>query len=370
MTVPFFTLQDQVKALRAEMLAAIADVVDTQGFANGPPVARFEEAFARYLGVKHVVAVNTGTTALQAALMALNVGAGDDVVTVAHTWISTCWAISYVGARPVFCDVDEGTNGLDPALLEKAITPKTKAIIPVHLHGHPVDIDGILEVAKRKGIPVIEDTAQSVGSTYKGKQTGVFGAINATSFYPSKNLGAFGEGGAVMTDDDAMAARVRRLRDHAQASRHHHTEIGFNWRLDGIQGAVLSVKLPHLDAWNRRRRAIADRYAEGLRGAKNLRIFVEQPWAGCNWHVYPVFHPERDKLRAALDQRGVGSGVHYPTPVHLQPAYAHLGLARGALPVSERLAATEVSLPMFAEMSDAQVDETIKAVHAACADVG
>ncbi len=369
MTVPFFTLNDQVKQLREEMMTAIAGVVDTQGFANGPPVARFEEAFAKYLGVKHVVALNTGTTALQAALMALGVGAGDDVVTVAHTWISTCWAVSYVGARPVFCDVDEATNGLDASLLEKAITPKTKAILPVHLHGHPVDIDAILDVAKRKGIPVIEDTAQSVGSTYKGKQTGVFGAINATSFYPSKNLGAFGEGGAIMTDDDAMAARVRRLRDHAQTSRHHHTEIGFNWRLDGIQGAVLSVKLPHLDAWNARRRAIAARYAEELRGAKNARVFVEQPWARCNWHVYPVFHPRRDELRAALDQRGIGTGVHYPTPVHLQPAYAHLGVAKGALPVSERLASTEVSLPMFAEMTDAQVTETVKAFHEACAEI-
>jgi dTDP-4-amino-4,6-dideoxygalactose transaminase len=369
MAVPFFTLSDQVKSLRSEMLAAIADVVDTQGFANGPPVARFEEAFAKYLGVKHVVALNTGTTALQAALMALNVGAGDDVVTVAHTWISTCWAISYVGARPVFCDVDEATNGLDANLLEKAITKKTKAIMPVHLHGHPVDIDAILEVANRHGIPVIEDTAQSVGSKYKGRHTGTFGAINGTSFYPSKNLGAFGEGGAIMTSDDAMAARVRRLRDHAQASRHHHTELGFNWRLDGIQGAVLAVKLPHLDAWNLRRRAIAARYAEELGGAKKLRIFKEQPWAECNWHVYPVFHEKRDELRAALDKRGVGTGVHYPTPVHFQPAYAHLNVAKGSLPVSERLAATEVSLPMFAEMTDAQVTETVKAVHEACAEI-
>ena len=369
MSVPFFSLSEQVKSLRKEMLVAIADVVDTQGFANGPPVAKFEGEFAKYLGVKHVIAVNTGTTALQAALMALNVGAGDDVVTVAHTWISTCWAVSYVGARPVFCDVDEATNGMDAKLLEKAITPKTKAILPVHLHGHPVDLDVILAVANKHGIPVIEDTAQSVGSTYKGKQTGVFGAVNATSFYPSKNLGAFGEGGAVMTDDDAIAARVRRLRDHAQASRHHHVELGFNWRLDGVQGAVLSVKLPHLDAWNTRRRQIAARYDEGLRGAKHLRVFREQPWARCNWHIYPVFHPNRDALRAALDQRGIGSSVHYPTPVHLQPAYAHLGLARGALPVSERLASTQVSLPMFAEMTDAQVEETITGVHAACADV-
>ncbi|MCC7111003.1 MAG: DegT/DnrJ/EryC1/StrS family aminotransferase [Deltaproteobacteria bacterium] len=347
----------------------MADVLDTQGFANGPPVAKFEAELAQYLGVKHVVAVNTGTIALQAALLGLHVGPGDDVVTVAHTWISTCWAISYVGARPVFADVDEATNGMDPRALEKVITSKTKAIMPVHLHGHPVDLDAILEIARKKGVPVIEDTAQSIGSTYKGKQTGGFGHVNATSFYPSKNLGAAGEGGAVMTNDDAIAERIKRLRDHAQQGRHHHTEIGYNWRMDGVQGAVLRVKLPHLDRWNERRRAIAARYLDGLRGAKGLRVFAEQPWAKCNWHVYPVFHERRDELRAALECKGVATGVHYPTPVHLQPAYAHLGLKQGALPVSERLAATEVSLPMFAELSDAAVDETIAAVRAACAEL-
>ena len=365
MTVPFFSLSDQVRGLRAEFIAAVTDVIDTQGFANGPPVKKFEEELARYLGVKHVIAVNTGTTALHAALIAVGVNPGDDVVSVAHTWISTAWAISYAGARPVFCDVDEKTFGLDAALLEKAITKKTKAILPVHLHGHPVDLDAILEVANRHGIPVIEDTAQSVGSLYKGKQTGSLGLVNATSFYPSKNLGAFGEGGAVMTNDDAIAARIRLLRDHAQTSRHVHSELGYNWRLDGIQGAVLSVKLKHLDAWNARRRVIAAKYLAGINGPK-LVVGKEQSWATCNWHVFPVFHPEREALRAELEKRGVQSGVHYPTPVHLQPAYAHLGLKKGDLPVSERLASTEVSLPMFAELTDAQVDTTIAAVNEAC----
>jgi dTDP-4-amino-4,6-dideoxygalactose transaminase len=369
MAVPFFTLQEQVNGLRNEFMSAIGAVVENQGFANGPAVAKFEAEFAKYLGIKHVIAVNTGTTALQAALMAVGVQPGDDVVTVAHTWISTAWATSYVGARPVFCDVDEATNGMDPKLLEKAITPKTKAIMPVHLHGHPVDMDAILAVANKKGIPVIEDTAQSVGSRYKGRHTGTFGLVNATSFYPSKNLGAFGEGGAVMTDNDDMAARIRRLRDHAQTSRHHHTEIGFNWRLDGVQGAVLSVKLPHLDKWNDRRRAIAARYLSELRDAKGLRVFPEQSWATCNWHVYPVFHNQRDALRTGLEQRGIATAVHYPTNVHLQPAYAHLGLARGALPISERLSTTECSLPMFAEMTDAHVTETIAAVRAVCAEL-
>jgi dTDP-4-amino-4,6-dideoxygalactose transaminase len=369
-TVPFFSLNDQVKSLRAEFLAAIADVVDAQGFANGPAVKAFEDQLATYLGVKHVIAVNTGTTSLQAALMGLNVGAGDDVVTVAHTWISTCWAVSYVGARPVFVDVDAATFGMDAKLLEKAITPKTKAILPVHLHGHPVDLDPILEIAKKKGIPVIEDTAQSVGSHYKGKHTGTFGAVNATSFYPSKNLGAFGEGGAVMTNDDEIAARIRRLRDHAQIARHVHNEIGFNWRMDGIQGAVLSIKLKHLDAWNDRRRVIAQRYINELVDLPRLTVGREQSFARCNWHVFPVFHPERDKLRDALAAKGVQTGVHYPTPVHLQPAYAHLGVAKGSLPVSERLASTEVSLPMFAELTDEQVTTTIATVRDVCRAMG
>ncbi|OGQ13223.1 MAG: hypothetical protein A2138_11450 [Deltaproteobacteria bacterium RBG_16_71_12] len=369
MTVPFFSLSDQTKALRGELLAAMTDVLDTQGFANGPPVAKLEAELASYLGVKHVVALNTGTTALQAALVGVGVGPGDDVVTVPHTWISTCWAISYVGARPVFADVDEATNGMDPRALERAITKKTKAVLPVHLHGHPVDLDAILEVANRHGVPVIEDAAQSIGSTYRGRQTGSFGKVNATSFYPSKNLGAAGEGGAIMTEDAAIAERVVRLRDHAQQGRHHHVELGFNWRMDGLQGAVLRVKLPHLDRWNERRRAIAARYLDGLKGAKGLRLFAEQPWARCNWHVYPVFHDKRDALRAALERKGIATGVHYPTPVHLQPAYAHLGVNRGALPIAERLAATEVSLPMFAELTDAAVDETIAAVRSACAEL-
>ena len=370
MTVPFFSLSDQVKSLRTEFIAAITDVIDTQGFANGPAVKKFEDELAAYLGTKHVIAVNTGTTALHAALIGLGVGPGDDVVTVAHTWISTCWAVSYAGASPVFCDVDERTFGLDARLLERAITPKTKAILPVHLHGHPVDLDGIMEIANRKGIPVIEDTAQSVGSKYRGRHTGTFGHVNATSFYPSKNLGAFGEGGAVMTDDDDIAARIRRLRDHAQTSRHVHSELGYNWRLDGVQGAVLSIKLKHLDAWNARRRVIAARYIAGLEGLPGLVVGRDQPWAECNWHVFPVFHARRDALRTALEARGVQTGVHYPTPVHLQPAYAHLGLGIGTLPVSERLAATELSLPMFAELTDRQVETTIAAVRAACEALG
>lgn len=369
MTIPFLSLKDQTAALKAEVMAAIEKVVDTQGFANGPAVEAFEKKLASYLGVKEVVCVNTGTTSLQAALVACGVGAGDDVLTVSHTWISTAWAVSYVGARPVFCDIDPATCGLDPKELAKKITPKTKAILPVHLYGQPVDLDPLLEFAKAKGLPVIEDTAQAVGAKYKGKRVGSFGTVNATSFYPGKNLGAWGEGGACMTDDAGMAARIRRLRDHAQEGRHNHTELGFNWRMDGFQGAVLSIKLDHLDAWNARRRAIADKYLAAFEGLPKVRTLPKHAWSEPIWHIFPIFHDRRDAFRAALEKHGVQSGVHYPKPVHLQPAYAHLGVAAGSLPHAEKAAATEISLPMFPELTDAQADEVVSAVKAVAAEL-
>lgn len=369
MTIPFLSLKEQTAALKSEVMAAIEKVIDTQGFANGPAVEAFEKKLAAFLGCKEVVCVNTGTTSLQAALVACDVKEGDDVLTVSHTWISTAWAVSYVGARPVFCDIDPSTCGLDPKELAKKITPKTKAILPVHLYGQPVDLDPILEFAKQKGLPVIEDTAQAVGAKYKGKRVGSFGTVNATSFYPGKNLGAWGEGGACMTDDSEKAARIRRLRDHAQLGRHNHVELGFNWRLDGFQGAVLGIKLDHLDAWNARRRAIGDKYLAAFEGLKGVRTLPKHPWCEPIWHIFPVFHDKRDEFRAALEKRGVQSGVHYPKPVHLQPAYAHLGVAAGSLPNAEKAAATEISLPMFPELTDAQADEVIAAVKAVAAEL-
>lgn len=366
MTIPFLTLARQVAGLRGELASALDAVVDSQAFTNGPAVAAFERELGDYVGVREVVALNSGTSALHAALIAAGVAPGDEVITVAHTWISTVWAVSYVGARPVLVDVDPATCGLDPGRLERAIGPRTRAVIPVHLYGHPVDLDPLLELAGRRGIPVIEDCAQSIGARYKGRMTGGFGAVNATSFYPGKNLGAFGEAGAVLTDDPGIAARVRRLRDHAQDGRHNHVELGFNWRMDGFQGAVLSVKLRHLDRWNARRAEIARLYLEGLAGVAGLGLPRPQPWAEPIWHIFPVYHEQRDRLRAALEERGVGTSVHYPCPVHLQPAYAHLGLQPGALPVSERLARTEISLPMFPELSDEEARTVIGAVRDAC----
>lgn len=369
MPIPFLSLKEQTAKLKPEVMAAIEKVIDSQGFANGPAVEAFEKEFATYLGVKEVVCVNTGTTSLQAALIGAGVSAGDDVVTVSHTWISTVWAVSYVGARPVFADIDPRTCGMDPKDLEKKITPKTKAILPVHLYGQPVDLDPILDIAKKKGIPVIEDSAQSIGAKYKGKQTGSLGLVNATSFYPGKNLGAWGEGGAVMTNDTEIAARIRRLRDHAQSGRHNHVELGFNWRLDGFQGAVLSIKLKHLDSWNNRRREIAKKYHAGLKGLPGLSLLPSIEGTDPIWHIYPVFHAKRDEFRAALEKHGVQSGVHYPKPVHLQPAYAHLGVAQGSLPNSERAASTEISLPMFPELTDAEADQVIAGVAAAARDL-
>lgn len=368
--IPFLSLKEQTQALKAEALAAIEKVIDSQGFANGPAVEAFEKKLAGYLGCKETVCVNSGTTSLHGALIAAGVKEGDDVLTVSHTWISTAWAITYAGARPVFCDIDPATCGLDPAELAKRITPKTKAILPVHLYGQPVDLDPILAFAKEKGLPVIEDTAQAVGATYKGRKVGTFGFVNATSFYPGKNLGAWGEGGACMTNDAEAAARIRRLRDHAQQGRHNHVEIGFNWRLDGFQGAVLSIKLDHLDAWNGRRQAIAAKYLRAFEGLKGVRTLPKHSWCEPIWHIFPLFHDRRDDFRAALEKRGVQSGVHYPTPVHLQPAYASLGVARGSLPQAERAAATEISLPMFPELTDAMVDDVIGAVRSVAAELG
>lgn len=367
--IPFLSLKAQTAGLRDEVLAALGDVIDAQGFANGPAVATFERELAAYLGCREVVCVNSGTSSLHAALLGAGVGAGDDVVSVSHTWISTAWAISYVGARPVFVDVDRTTCGMDPSKLADAIGPKTKAILPVHLYGQPVDLDPILEIARKRGVPVIEDCAQSIGAKYKGRQTGTFGLVNATSFYPGKNLGAFGEGGAVMTDDVAIADRVRSLRDHAQQGRHNHVELGFNWRMDGFQGAVLSVKLAHLDRWNARRREIAAHYLEGLSGIGGLSLLQRNDWSEPIWHIFPVFHAKRDELRTRLEALGVQTGIHYPKPIHLQPAYASLGYRAGDFPIAEELAATEVSLPMFPELSDSDVNTVIDAVRRVCGEI-
>jgi dTDP-4-amino-4,6-dideoxygalactose transaminase len=367
-TIPFLDLKGQAAALKAEVLAELGDVIDKAAFILGPKVEAFEKAFAAYVGAKHCVGLNTGTSALHLALIAAGVGPGDEVVTVPMTFVATTWAVSYVGARPVFVDVDPATYTMDVAKAEKAITPRTKAILPVHLYGQPADLRPLLALGKRHGIPVIEDAAQAHGAVDHGQRIGALGLCGCFSFYPGKNLGAWGEGGALVTNDDALAARCRALRDHAQSQRYHHTEVGYNYRMDGFQGAVLNVKMRHIEEWTKARIRLAARYHEKLAGLP-IQLPAVRPEARHVWHLFVVLHPRRDKLRAALEARGVQTGLHYPIPVHLQKAYADLGHREGEFPVSERVGRECLTLPMFPEMTEAQQDRVVEALAEALEEV-
>ena len=362
--IPFLDLKTQYHSIRAEVLPALEAVCESTGFAQGPATKIFEQEFAAYCGVKHCVTLNSGTSALHLAMLCLGIGPGDEVIVPAMTFIATAWGVSYVGAKPVFVDVDPIRRTLDPALLEAAITPRTKAIIPVHLYGLPADMDSILAIANRHGIPVVEDAAQAQGARYKGKRVGAFGAMMATSFYPGKNLGAYGEGGALLTDNADYAAHAQRLRDHGQSRRYYHDEVGYNYRMDGFQGAVLGIKLKHLEAWNERRRAHAQRYAQLLRG---LPVGLPACPADSEsvWHLYVIESDRRDHLREQLSAAGMDTGLHYPVPLHLQKPYAALGCARGDFPVAEKLADRCLSLPMYAELRPEQIDAVAAAVRQA-----
>jgi dTDP-4-amino-4,6-dideoxygalactose transaminase len=359
--VPFMDLKAQFQSVREEVLPAMEEVATDAAFILGPRVAEFEDAFAAYVGAGHCVAVNSGTSALHLALLAAGVGPGDEVITVPMTFVATSWAISYCGARPVFVDVDRVTYTMDPEHVEAKITPRTKAILPVHLYGQPADLGSLLEIGLRYGIPVIEDAAQAHGATYRGRPVGSIGQSGCFSFYPGKNLGAFGEGGAVVTNDPALATRMRTLRDHAQPTRYVHTELGFNYRMDGLQGAVLRIKLNYLPDWTATRCDLAVRYRDRLADSP-LGLPAVGPNRTHVWHLFVVRHPDRDRLRAALADRSVQTGLHYPTPVHLQPAYAHLGHKPGDFPVTERVARECLSLPLFPEMTDEQHDAVVAAL--------
>jgi len=360
--VPFLDLRAQHAPIRGEIDAAIREVLDDTAFVLGPGVSRFEEAFAPYAGRKHCIGVNSGTSALHLALLAAGVNPGDEVLTTPHTWISTSWAVSYCGARPIYADVDPRTGNLDPKAAEAALTARTRALLPVDLYGNPADLEAFEDLSRRKGIPLVEDAAQSHGARLRGRPAGAFGALACFSFYPGKNLGAAGEGGAVVTDDNGMAARIRRLRDHAQESRHRHAEIGFNYRMEGIQGAVLAVKLRHLDGWNAARRTAAGRYRELLAGIRGVVLPEPTPGAEPVWHLYVVRVQDRDRVLARLKEAGIGAAVHYPHPVHLQPAYASLGHRSGAFPGAESFAAECLSLPMFAEITAEQQEAVAAAL--------
>jgi dTDP-4-amino-4,6-dideoxygalactose transaminase len=348
--VPYLDLKVQYGALRREVLTALEEVCESSRFAQGPTTADFEAKFAAYCGVDHCVSLNSGTSALHLALRCLNVGPGDEVVTVSMTFIATAWAISYVGATPVFVDIDPVRRTLNPDNLEAAITPRTKAIIPVHLYGMPAEMDRINEIAERRGVPVIEDAAQAHGAKYRGRRVGQFGQIACFSFYPSKNLGAYGEGGALITNDASIAHRARSLRDHAQSQRYLHDEIGYNYRMDSFQGAVLSIKLKHLDEWNTARIDRARQYTELLKNS-SYKLPAHLSDSEGVWHCYVIETPERDRVRSALQDVGIQSAVHYPVPIHLQKAYAQLDYRSGDLPVTEALCEHCLSLPIYPELS-------------------
>ncbi len=356
MNVPFLDLKVQYHAIKDEIQAALTKVCENTAFAGGPFVAEFEKEFAKFCTTEHAVGVGSGTDALWLPLLALGVGPGDEVITVPDTFIATAEAISYCGATPVFVDVEESSYNMDPAKLEKAITPKTKAIIPVHLFGQPADMDPILEIARKHGLPVIEDSCQSHGSEYKGRKAGSMGVAGAFSFYPGKNLGAYGEAGAVTTNDGDLAAKMRMIRDHGSSKKYYHSYVGWNARMDGFQGAVLSVKLPYLASWNEARRRNAKLYDTFLDGSKGIIAPKEMPYAKHVYHIYAVRVQNRDAVISALGEKGIGTNIHYPVPVHLQEAYRFLGLKPGTCPVAEKCASEFVSLPMFPELSAEQIE--------------
>ena len=359
--IPFLDLQAQYKAIGPELEAAVVAVMRSGEFVLGSKVVAFEEAFAAYCGARHCVALNTGTSALHLALLALDIGPGDEVITVPMTFIATVAAIRYANATPVFVDIDPVTWTMDPKRLEAAITPRTKAILPVHLHGRLADMTAIKAIAERHGIRVIEDCAQAHGAEYAGKRAGTFGAIGCFSFYPGKNLGACGEGGSIVTDNDEYAGIARQLRDWGQSSKYNHERHGFNYRMDGIQGAILRVKLRHLERWTEGRRAVAREYTR-LLGNSGVTTPAEQEWARHVYHVYAIRSKQRDALNEYLNGKGIQTGIHYPIPVHLQKAYAEPYYGVGSFPVSEEVASQVLSLPIYPELTSEQLATVADAV--------
>ena len=356
MRVPFLDLRAQHDPIRAELLAAINEVIDSSAFAGGPFVARFEEEFAAFCHTPHAIGVGNGTDALWLALLARGIGPGDEVITAPNSFLATAEAISYCGATPVFVDVDERTYTLDPSRLEAAITPRTKAIIPVHLYGQMADMDPIMEVAGRHGLFVLEDACQAHGAEYKGKRAGSIGHAAAFSMYPGKNLGALGEAGAVTTKDPEISERIKCLREHGQAKKYHHSHIGWNARMDGIQAAALRIKLKALARGNAARRMHAQQYDRLLQGIDGIVTPFVAAGRTSVFHLYVIRVAERERVLTTLGQRGIACGIHYPKPIHLQAAYAHLGLGPGSFPVAERQAEELLSLPMFPELSPEQIE--------------
>jgi dTDP-4-amino-4,6-dideoxygalactose transaminase len=353
-TVPYFDLKAQYGLLRDEIREALDRVCLNASFVLGEEVERFEQGFAKYCEVKHCVALNSGTSALHLALLTAGIGEGDEVITTANTFIATAEAIVYSGATPVFVDIEPGTANIDPAAIQAAITKHTRAIIPVHLYGRPANLDSITEIAEKYHLVLIEDACQAHGARYAGKRVGGFGHAAAFSFYPGKNLGAYGEGGALTTNDDEIASMARSLRSHGEATRYLHKYVGYNYRMDGFQGAVLNVKMRYLDQWTAKRQAWAALYTRLLQDA-NVRLPEDPAGAECVYHLFVAYVENRDKVRADLEKLGVQTAVHYPKPVHLQEAFSSLDHAPGHLPFTEQACEQVLSMPLFPEMTEEQV---------------
>jgi dTDP-4-amino-4,6-dideoxygalactose transaminase len=364
MRIPLVDLKRQYETIRVDVLAALEEVMDAAAFVMGDPVAGFEKAFAGYCGTRHAVGVNSGTAALHLALLACGIGEGDEVITVPNTFIATASAIAYTDAKVVFVDVEPGTMNIDVDKLRRAVTGRTKAIVPVHLFGNPADMDGVMEVASREGVPVVEDAAQAHGALYRGRKVGSIGRAGCFSFYPGKNLGAYGDAGAIVTGDEKIASTVGMLRNHGRSEKFDHQVIGYNERLDAMQAAVLKVKLKHIDDWNESRRAVAGRYLSLLEDVHGIVPVEPLKETRPVYHLFAVRVEvgSRDELKSYLHARGVSAGIHYPMPLHLTPAFRHLGYARGDFPVSETATEKILSLPIFPEMTEEEIRYVADAV--------
>lgn len=362
MKVPFLDLKAQYQSIRDEIASKLQKVLSNTAFADGPFVAQLEKEFASFCQTDFAIGLGSGTAALWAAIHILGIGKDDEVITTPNTFIATAEAISFSGARPVFVDIDEQTYNMNPQLLEAAITPKTKAIIPVHLYGQTADMDPIMEIAKDKGLFVIEDACQAHGAEYKNKPAGSIGNAGCFSFYPGKNLGAYGEAGAVVTNSAQLTENMRMFRNHGQKKKYYHSIIGWNARMDGFQGAVLSVKLKYLDQWNESRRKNAQLYSELLAGVDGIITPQEAGYAKHVYHLYVIRTQNRDVFIATLAEKGVFCGIHYPVPLHLQDAYSSLGYKKGDFPVAEKCCEQLVSLPMFPELTSEQIEYVVEKI--------
>lgn len=361
-TINCLDLKGQHQQIKKEVFELFEKVYENTAFSGGPFVEQFEKDFSNYTQTKYTIGVNNGTSALHLAMLALGIGAGDEVIIPANTFISTAWGISYVGATPVFVDCDKDNWEIEPALIEKAITSKTKAIIGVHLYGMPFDIDSVLAIAKKHNLFLVEDAAQAQGARYKGKTVGGFGEMACFSFYPGKNLGACGEAGGITTNNEVYQKHLNSLRNHGSMVRYYHDEVGFNMRMGGLEGASLQVKLKYLEGWNNRRREIAKMYHAGIKNTK-IKMQTQPEWADSIYHLFVVTTDEKDKFVKHLQSNGVNPGFHYPVPCHLQKAYSSLNYKVGDFPNSEYLASHCVSLPMYAELSNDDVNKVIDAIN-------